>query len=107
MPLDNLRAFVDAIAAAGELARVERPVSVAKEVTEIADRCMKSPGGGPALLFRHPTLLHGGPSRFPMSSRHSTPSANAMRRADPNRFTAHGVGAGGGVSRRHRKADRD
>ena len=42
MPLDNLRAFVDAIAAAGELARVERPVSVDKEVTEIADRCMKS-----------------------------------------------------------------
>src|SRR5437588_202848 len=67
MPLDNLRAFVDAIAAAGELARVERPVSVDKEVTEIADRCMKSPGGGPALLFRHPTLLHGGPSRYPVA----------------------------------------
>src|SRR5437879_3813861 len=67
MPLDNLRAFVDAISAAGELARVERPVSVDKEVTEIADRCMKSPGGGPALLFRHPTLLHGGPSRYPVA----------------------------------------
>src|SRR5256886_3401549 len=67
MPLDNLRAFVDAIAAAGELARVERPVSVDKEVTEIADRCMKSPGGGPALLFRHPTLLHGAPPRYPVA----------------------------------------
>ena len=67
MPLDNLRAFVDAIAAAGELARVERPVSVDKEMTEIADRCMKSPGGGPALLFRHPTLRHGGPSRYPVA----------------------------------------
>ncbi|HXL11280.1 MAG TPA: menaquinone biosynthesis decarboxylase, partial [Gemmatimonadales bacterium] len=67
MPLDNLREFVDAIAAAGELARVERPVSVDKEMTEIADRCMKSPGGGPALLFRHPTLRHGGPSRYPVA----------------------------------------
>src|SRR2546429_6220994 len=67
MPLDNLRAFVDAIDAAGELARVDRAVSVDKEITEIADRCMKSPGGGPALLFRHPTLLHGGPSRYPVA----------------------------------------
>jgi 4-hydroxy-3-polyprenylbenzoate decarboxylase len=67
MPLDNLRAFVDAIDAAGELARVERPVSVDKEMTEIADRCMKSPGGGPALLFRRPTLVPGGPSRIPVA----------------------------------------
>src|SRR5882762_6034829 len=67
MPLDNLRGFIDAIDAAGELARVEPPVSVDKEMTEIADRCMKSPGGGPALLFRHPTLVQGGPSRYPVA----------------------------------------
>src|SRR5207253_6142923 len=67
MPLDNLRAFVGAIDAAGELARVDRAVSVDKEITEVADRCMKSPGGGPALLFRHPMLLHGGPSRQPVA----------------------------------------
>src|SRR5213592_1558938 len=67
MPLDNLGAFVDAIDAAGELARVDRAVSVDKEITEVADRCMKSPGGGPALLFRHPTLLRGGPSRYPVA----------------------------------------
>src|SRR2546428_8301905 len=67
MALDNLRAFIDAIERAGELRQVARPVSVDKEVTEIADRCMKSPGGGPALLFRHPTLLHGGPSRYPVA----------------------------------------
>src|SRR5436853_7693570 len=67
MPLDNLRAFVDAIDAAGELARVDRAVSVDKEITEVAERCIKSPGGGPALLFRHPTLLHGGPSRYPVA----------------------------------------
>jgi 4-hydroxy-3-polyprenylbenzoate decarboxylase len=67
MPLDNLRAFVGAIDAAGELVRVDRPVSLDREVTEIADRCMKSPGGGPALLFQHPTLVQGGPSRTPVA----------------------------------------
>src|SRR6184192_3221735 len=67
MALDNLRAFVGAIERTGELARVERPVSVDKEMTEIADRCMKSPGGGPALLFQQPTLLAGGRSRYPVA----------------------------------------
>lgn len=67
MALDNLRAFIGAIEAAGELARVERSVSVDKEITEIADRCMKSPGGGPALWFAHPTLLRGTPSRYPLA----------------------------------------
>jgi 4-hydroxy-3-polyprenylbenzoate decarboxylase len=67
MALDNLRAFVRAIEAAGELVRVERPVAIDREITEIADRCMKSPGGGPALLFEHPTLLAGGASRHPVA----------------------------------------
>ncbi len=67
MALDNLRAFIGAIEAAGDLVRVDRPVSVDKEITEIADRCMKSPGGGPALLFMRPTLLTGGPSRYPVA----------------------------------------
>src|SRR6266705_742281 len=67
MALDNLLAFIAAIEAAGDLVRVNRAVSVDKEITEIADRCMKSPGGGPALLFRHPTLLTGAPSRYPVA----------------------------------------
>src|SRR2546428_13773036 len=67
MALDNLRAFIAAIAQAGELRQVARPVAVDKEITEIADRCMKSPGGGPALLFRQPTLRSGGPSRYPVA----------------------------------------
>jgi 4-hydroxy-3-polyprenylbenzoate decarboxylase len=67
MALDSLRAFLGAIEAAGELVRVDRPISVDREMTEIADRCMKSPGGGPALLFQHPTLLKGGPSRCPVA----------------------------------------
>ncbi|MGH7570181.1 MAG: menaquinone biosynthesis decarboxylase [Gemmatimonadales bacterium] len=67
MALDNLHAFVDALYAAGELVRVAHPVSVDREITEIADRCMKSPGGGPALLFTRPTLQRGGPSRLPVA----------------------------------------
>src|ERR1700694_6222134 len=67
MALDNLRAFIGAIDAAGDLTRVDPPVSVDKEITEIADRCMKAPGGGPALLFPSPTLRRGGPSRYPVA----------------------------------------
>src|SRR5881397_3633799 len=67
MALDNLRDFLRALDARGELVHVGRPVSVDKELTEIADRCMKAPGGGPALLFQHPTLLHGGASRYPVA----------------------------------------
>jgi len=67
MALANLREFVRAIDDAGDLVRVERPVSIDKEITEIADRCMKSPGGGPALLFTHPTLRGGAKSRHPVA----------------------------------------
>ena len=67
MALDSLRAFIGAIDAAGDLRRVDRPVSVALEITEVADRVMKSPGGGPALLFERPTLAHGGASAFPVA----------------------------------------
>src|SRR5882672_464058 len=67
MALDNLRAFIGAIDAAGELTRVARPVSVDKEITEVADRCMKSPQGGPALLFAQPTLRSGAASRYPVA----------------------------------------
>ena len=67
MALDNLRAFIGAIDDAGDIVRVEQPVSVDKEITEIADRCMKSAGGGPALLFTQPTLTSGGRSRYPVA----------------------------------------
>src|SRR6058998_1071706 len=67
MALDNLREFVAAIEKTGDLTRVARPVSVDKEITEIADRCMKSAGGGPALLFTQPMLRTGGRSRYPVA----------------------------------------
>src|SRR3989475_246091 len=67
MALANLREFIAAIEKSGDLRRVTRPVSVDKEITEIADRCMKAPGGGPALLFTEPALRGGGKSRYPVA----------------------------------------
>src|SRR2546427_1362782 len=67
MALDNLRAFLGALDARGELTRVAHPVSVDRQITEVADRCMKSPGGGPALLFQRPTLPTGAPARYPLA----------------------------------------
>jgi 4-hydroxy-3-polyprenylbenzoate decarboxylase len=67
MTLDNLRAFLDALDKAGELVHVKPGVSVDKEITEVSDRCMKSPGGGPALLFEKPTLPSGAASRYPVA----------------------------------------
>src|SRR5947207_13781176 len=67
MALDSLRDFLGALDARGELVHVKRPVSVDKEITEIADRCMKSPGGGPALLFERPTLVSGAQARHPVA----------------------------------------
>src|SRR2546422_7325704 len=67
MALDNLRDFLGALDARGELARVAHPVSVDKQMTEVADRCMKARGGGPALLFERPTLKSGAPARYPVA----------------------------------------
>ncbi len=66
MTFDSLSAFIDAIDADGELVRVRHPVSVDLEITEIADRCMKSAGGGPALLFENVILGNGSRSDIPV-----------------------------------------
>lgn len=66
MTFDTLAEFVAALDAAGELVRVSHPVSVDLEMCEIADRVMKMPGGGPALLFEHVVLADGSRSRFPV-----------------------------------------
>src|SRR5512147_1558319 len=67
MALDNLREFIREIERAGELARVTHPVRARLEIAEIADRCMKSPGGGPALLFEHVLLDDGQRSPHPVA----------------------------------------
>ncbi len=66
MTLDSLAGFVEALDRAGELVRVAPPVSVELELSELADRAMKLPGGGPALLFEHPVLRDGTPSAYPV-----------------------------------------
>ena len=53
MSIDTISDFIEAIDAIGELVRVAQPVRAELEICEIADRVMKQPGGGPALLFEH------------------------------------------------------
>ncbi|MEO8032473.1 MAG: menaquinone biosynthesis decarboxylase [Gemmatimonadota bacterium] len=67
MAIDNLREFVAEIERIGELVRVRQPVKARLEIAEIADRCMKSPGGGPALLFEHVVMDNGQKSDIPVA----------------------------------------
>ncbi|MDZ4862376.1 MAG: menaquinone biosynthesis decarboxylase [Gemmatimonadota bacterium] len=67
MTLDSLQEFIAAIEKAGELVRIREPVRTHLEIAEIADRCMKSPGGGPALLFEQPVLPSGAVSEYPVA----------------------------------------
>ena len=50
----SLREFIDALDRAGELVRVADPLSARLEIAALADRAMKSPGGGKALLVETP-----------------------------------------------------
>ena len=67
MSLDSLSEFISAIEAIGELVRIREPVRVELELCEIADRVMKRPGGGKALLFEHPVLADGSRSPYPVA----------------------------------------
>src|SRR6266446_877947 len=51
MAYDSLRDFVQKLAAVGELKRIPVEVDPVLEITEVADREMKLPNGGKALLF--------------------------------------------------------
>jgi 4-hydroxy-3-polyprenylbenzoate decarboxylase len=66
MAFDSFRDFVNALDKAGEVKRIAQPVATELEITEIADREMKSPGGGKALLFEKPTV-NGIVSPFPVA----------------------------------------
>ncbi|MCC7195526.1 MAG: menaquinone biosynthesis decarboxylase [Gemmatimonadaceae bacterium] len=67
MSLDSLGEFIEAIEAAGDLVRVREPVRARLEVTEIADRVMKQPGGGKAIVFEHVILDDGTRSEYPVA----------------------------------------
>ena len=53
MAYDSLRAFIGRLDRSGELRRVKGAVDPYLEISEIADRTMKLPDGGPALLFEN------------------------------------------------------
>jgi len=53
MAYAHLRDFLDALQKAGELVEITEPVDRDLEITEIADRVSKQPGGGKALLFKN------------------------------------------------------
>lgn len=66
MAFDSFRDFVQQLDRAGELKRITQAVATELEITELADREMKSPGGGKALLIEQPTV-NGVVSPFPVA----------------------------------------
>jgi 4-hydroxy-3-polyprenylbenzoate decarboxylase len=58
--------FLIALEKAGELKRVTQTIATELEITELADREMKAPGGGKALLIEKP-MVDGKPSGFPLA----------------------------------------
>jgi 4-hydroxy-3-polyprenylbenzoate decarboxylase len=66
MAFDSFRDFVNHLDRAGELRRITQPVATELEITELADREMKSPGGGKGLLIEKPTI-NGAVSPFPLA----------------------------------------
>ena len=51
----DLNDFIETLDKQRELARITEPVSPDLEMCAVTDRVSKSPGGGPGLLFEHPT----------------------------------------------------
>jgi 4-hydroxy-3-polyprenylbenzoate decarboxylase len=66
MAFASFRDFVNQLDRAGELKRISHPVATELEITELADREMKSPSGGKALLFESPSV-NGAVSPFPLA----------------------------------------
>lgn len=66
MAFDSFRAWVNHLDKTGELKRISQPVATELEITELADREMKLPGGGKALLIEQPTV-NGKISPFPLA----------------------------------------
>jgi len=62
----SFRDFLETLEQSGELRRISQPVATELEITEIANREMKKPGGGQALLFEQPTI-NGQASPFPLA----------------------------------------
>src|SRR5262250_767264 len=66
MAFNSFRDFLAQLEAAGDLRRISQPFATELEITELADREMKKPDGGKALLFEKPTV-NGQVSPFPLA----------------------------------------
>src|SRR6266545_5529019 len=66
MAYRSFREFLNALEKQGELKRIAIPVDTDLLIAEWADREMKSPGGGKALLFEQP-IVDGKKSAFPVA----------------------------------------
>src|SRR2546429_8599704 len=66
MAYASFRDFLNKLDRAGELKRVAEPADTNLVITEWADREMKSPGGGKALLFEQP-FVDGKVAKFPVA----------------------------------------
>lgn len=54
MAFSDFQDFLELLEREGELKRITERVDPYLQITEVADRVMKQPNGGPALLFEHP-----------------------------------------------------
>jgi 4-hydroxy-3-polyprenylbenzoate decarboxylase len=66
MAFESFRDWVNQLDKAGELKKISQPIATELEITELADREMKKPGGGKALLIEKPTV-NGIVSPFPLA----------------------------------------
>ena len=66
MAYSSFGQFVQALDQAGELKRIVEPVDTDLLIAEWANREMKAPDGGKALLFEKP-LIDGRESKFPVA----------------------------------------
>ena len=105
--LDNISQFIAAIDAPASWSRITQPVAAKLELCEIADRVMKQPDGGRALLFEHVMLDDGTRSAYPVAinlfgSMTRMSLALGVRDLDDDR-RAHHRAAGAQGSGRHRR----
>src|SRR5215469_3896740 len=66
MAFHSFRDFIACLEKAGELRRISESVATELEITDIAEREMKTPDGGKALLFEKPTV-NGHTAGFPLA----------------------------------------
>ncbi|MGO8679053.1 MAG: UbiD family decarboxylase [Limisphaerales bacterium] len=66
MAFDSFAEFIAELEKTGELVRISEPIATELEITELADREMKKPGGGRGLLIEKP-LVNGQVSPFPVA----------------------------------------